>query len=205
MKERNKRCVDDQCPIDLLEKPNGEHLNHWLSRFVVKARRSDGEQYPPATLANILGGLYRHSKKFDPSAPNFMDKKNSTFKELYGALQVRYRELRVAGVGANVKHAPIVTKEEEDMLWKSGVLGDHDPVALQRAVFFYVGKVFCIRGGEEQRSLKVSQFKRSCNPDFYTYIENGSKNKSGVCLKQPNKVVPVTSVLVALFTFWTSI
>ena len=32
VEERNKRCVDDQCPIDLLEKPNGEGLNHWLSR-----------------------------------------------------------------------------------------------------------------------------------------------------------------------------
>ena len=142
VEERNRRCVDDRCLIDLLKKPNGERLNHWLSRFAVEARRSDGEQYPPETLANLLGGLSRRSKKFDPSAPNFMDKKNSTFKELYGALQVRYRELRVAGVGANVKHAPIVTKEEEDMLWKSGVLGDHDPVALQRAVIFYVGKVF---------------------------------------------------------------
>ena len=45
-------------------------------------------------------------------------------------------------------------------------------------------------GGEEECSLKVSQFKRSCNPDCYTHIENGSK-KSGVCLKQPNKVVPM--------------
>ena len=195
MKERNMRCgEDDQCPIDLLEKPNGERLNHWLSRFVVEARRGDGKQYPPATLASMLAGLYRYTKKFDPSAPNFMNKKDGTFKDLYGALQVRYRELRQAGIGADVKHSPIVTKEEEDTLWTTGVLGDEDPVALQRAVFFYVGKVFCIRGGEEQRSLKQSQFARSHDPDCYTYIENGSKNKSGVNLKQPNKIVPVYAV-----------
>ena len=58
-------------------------------------------------------------------------------------------------------------------------IGDHDPVALLRAVYYYVGKVFCLHGGEEQRSLKVSQLKRSSDPDCYTYIENGSKNRLG--------------------------
>ena len=29
-------------------------------------------------------------------------------------------------------------------------------VGLQRAVFFYIGKRFCIRGGEEQRKLAPS-------------------------------------------------
>ena len=87
MEEQNKRCLDDQCPIDLLEKLNGERLNHCLSRFIVK--------------------------------------------ELYGALKVKYWELRVASLGAKVKYGPIVTKDEEDMLWwKSGVLCDHDSVAL---------------------------------------------------------------------------
>ena len=40
-------------------------------------------------------------------------------------------------------------------------------------MFFYVGKVFCLRGGQEQRDLKLSQVVRSSNPDRYTYVENG--------------------------------
>ena len=40
-------------------------------------------------------------------------------------------------------------------------------------MFFYVGKVFCLRGGQEQRDLKLSQVVRSSNPDCYTYVENG--------------------------------
>ena len=67
-----------------------------------------------------------------------------------------------------IKHAKVVTSEEEDTLWASKVIGDHDPIALQRAVF-YVGKTFCLRGGEEQHSLKRSQFISSRNPDSYTY------------------------------------
>ena len=69
-----------------------------------------------------------------------MNRKDPNFRELTGALQVRFRQLRGEGVGAQVIHAPVVIPEEKDMLWGSKVIGDHTPLALQRAVFFYVGK-----------------------------------------------------------------
>ena len=122
-----------------------------------------------------------------------MDWKDVRFRDHTGAIQVRYRELHTEGVGAVVKHAAIVTPEEENQLWSSKVLGVHNPLALLRAVFFYVGKTFCIRGEEEQHGLKRSQFQRSYNPDYYTFVENGSKNQSGVNVREENKVVPVFS------------
>ena len=191
--ERNK-SVEEQCPDDLLESPVVDRLNYWLSRFVVEVRREDGQPYPPATINNLLAGLYRFSKSCSPTGaqcPNFMSRNDPAFRELTGAVQVHYKELRTDGVGAVVKHAPIVTSEEESMLWDSKVLGVHTPLALVRAVFFYVGKAFCIRGGQEQRQLKRSQFKRSYDPDCYTYVENGSKNHSGVNFRENNKIVPV--------------
>ena len=45
----------------------------------------------------------------------------SAFRELQGALQVRYRQLRIDGVGAFVKHSTIVTPQEETMLWETKV------------------------------------------------------------------------------------
>ena len=65
-----------------------------------------------------------------------MDRKSSQFKDLNEALTVKFRELRQEGVGAVVKHATIVTSSEEDTLRASNVIGDHTPLALQRAVFF---------------------------------------------------------------------
>ena len=64
-------------------------------------------------------------------------------------------------------------------------------------MFFGVGKVFCLRGGEEQRELKVSQFVQEHNPNKYVYCENGSKNRSGRLnqLHLQNKIAPVTQVL----------
>ena len=48
-----------------------------------------------------------------------------------------------------------------------------------------------MRGGQEQRGLKPSQFISSLNPDCFTYVENESKNKSGINPKKKNKVIPV--------------
>ena len=103
---------------------------------------------------------------------------------------MRYRELRTEGVGAVVKHAAVVTPEEEDQLWESKVLGVHTLLALIHA-FFYVGKTLCVRGGEEQWRLKRSQFRHSYNPDCYTYVKNRSKNRIGVNFREENKVIPV--------------
>ena len=135
--ERNK-SVKEQCPDDLLESPVVDRLNYWLSRFVVEVRHEDGQPYPPAAINNLLAGLYHFSKSCSPTGaqcPNFMSRKDPVFRELTGAVLVRYKELRTDSVGAVVKHAPIVTSEEESMLWDSKVLGVHTPLTLVRAVF----------------------------------------------------------------------
>ena len=76
------------------------------------------------------------------------------------------------------------------------MFGCSTPKSLQRAVFYYIGKCFCIRGGEEQRKLGPSQFLRSEDPDCYTYVEHGSKNRSGglAQLRMENKCVPCYAV-----------
>ena len=76
------------------------------------------------------------------------------------------------------------------MLWSKKVMGVDLPRQLQHTIF-YVGKVFCLRGGVEQRALKPSQFQRRHGPDHYVYIENGSKNNPGTTVRVENKVVPV--------------
>ena len=114
-----------------------------------------------------------------PPPPGFLDKKVGIYQDLHKIRDSVYRKLQSDGVGMNVKHCEPFSREEETTLWKSGVLSISNPKCLQRAIFYYVGKHFCIRGGEEQRSLKPSQFVRSSNPDSYTYVEHGSKNRPG--------------------------
>ena len=59
------------------------------------------------------------------------------------------------------------------------------PLGLLRGVFFYNGKHFCLRGGQEQRNLRLSQFSRETTVVdgkglvCYIYREFGSKNHQG--------------------------
>lgn len=138
----------------------------------------------------MLAGLYCHCRNHDSDRSNFMDRKNSQFKDLNGALTNKFREL-CQGVGSMVKHAAIIMQNEEDTLWLSNVIGDHSPLALQRANFFYVGKAFCLQRGQEQQNLKHSQFTRSVDPVCYTFCEHGSKNHSEENPRDTNKIIPI--------------
>ena len=88
-----------------------------------------------------------------------------------------FRKLRAQGVGANPKHAQPFNKEEENLLWRKGIIGVSTPESLFNAIFYYNGKVCCLRGGEEHRNLKITQFTK--NESGYIYTENASKNRSG--------------------------
>lgn len=127
----------------------------------------------------MLCGILRHSKEYQPDPSNFLDRKDSRFKKLYSTCDVVFRSLHETGIGTKKTSTPAITKEDENRLWETGVLNTKMPTGLQRAVFYYVGKVRCLRGGEEQRKLKPSQFTRLYNPERYEYIEHGSKNRNG--------------------------
>ena len=146
------------CPSNLLECPKLSELNYWLSRFVVEAHRENEDSYPARTLTNLLAGLYHRCQECDAACLNFMNCKDPLFKELNVAIQVRSIELHESGVGAVVNHAAVIAEQEEHELWESKVIGNHNPVVLQRAAFFYIGKAFCLRGSQEQHNLKPSQF-----------------------------------------------
>ena len=53
---------DGKCPENLLDVPQVDTLNFWLSHFVVEVRHKDRKSYPAATINNILTGLYHYSK-----------------------------------------------------------------------------------------------------------------------------------------------
>ena len=146
----------------------------WLARFVAQVRRADGKPYPPKSIHQLICGILRHMRSIVPSCPNILDRKDPRFRDFHGACKVVFRRLHQSGGGTDVQHTAVINHEEEDKLWSSGILNVTEPKGLQQAVFYYVGKVYCIRGGEEQRCLKPSQFVRSSDPDGYTYTEHGS-------------------------------
>ena len=108
-------------------------------------------------------------------------------------LDVHFNKLHSSGIGRQVNHADVISKQEENKLWESGVLGDSEPKSLQNKVFYTFGKMLCSRGGVEHRSLKLSQFQRKSQPDHCVYVENVLKNRNGSFkqLHVKSKMVPV--------------
>ena len=100
--------------------------------------------YPASTLYQLVCGINRFLRSVDARAPNLIDQNNADFKELHCTMDSVFRSLRVEGVGVQVSHASIVTKEEENLLWEKGVLSLSTPLGLLQAVFYSNGKGFCL-------------------------------------------------------------
>ena len=192
LKARNASDSDIHIPENILMSTDPEVISTHLSRFIVETRKSNGELYPPSTLYQLLCGLLRYMRDHNPGCPNFLDKKDSRFRHFQGTLDAYFHKLHSEGVGRHTRHAETISSDEENQLWETGVLNTSTPKGLQNAVFYVIGKTFCLRGGQEHRVLKLSQLQR--DSDKYTCIyENVSKNRNGSFkqLHLKGKVVPV--------------
>ena len=48
----------------------------------------------------------------DPKAPNLGDAQAVDFKDLHCTMDIMFRSLREEGIGAEVRHASLISKEE---------------------------------------------------------------------------------------------
>ena len=185
---------EKKVPEDLLETADDSSLCKWLTLYVTETCKQDGSKYPPKTLYSLLTGLLRYCREVNPDCPNFLNSEDHRFQALHNSIDNIMRELRQSGIGSKSKATEVFTKEDENKLWESNVLGIENPKALLRAVFFLNGKNLCLRGGEEHRKLKISQIIKHQNG--YLYTENSSKNRSGglAQMQLSNKSVPIYPV-----------
>lgn len=131
--------------------------------------------------------------KFGVGVPNFLSRRNPQFKDLNGATDRYYRDLRAKGIGVEKKRAQPLSEEDIETLWSSKVIGVDSPQALLNAVFLLKGKNFALRNSEHY-SLKVSQLTRVHDPDGYIYNKNGSKNRSGGTTRLPNSQLACANI-----------
>ena len=102
---------------------------------------------------------------------------DQTFKNICDSV---FKCLHAKGVGAEIKTTPVMHPDDERKLWTSRVVNLTTPIGLS-AVFFYNRKNFCLRGGQEQRNLKLLQVRRETGIvdgkelSLYVYFEFGSK------------------------------
>ena len=144
----------------------------------------------------ILCGLQRHLKQVQP-AKDISLFRDPVFRPLKNVCDAVFKKLHRKGIGTQTKATPVLSQDEESILWKKVVLSLDNPVGLLNAVFFYNGKNFCLRGGAEHRNLKISQLRRETTiigdkeVSCYIYSEFSSKTNQGglASLNQKNKIV----------------
>jgi hypothetical protein len=109
------------------------------------------------------------------------------------------RELTNEGVGVEQKRSDPVSKEDERTMWEKGVFSMDTSKGLSNAVFFYNGKVFGLRGGEEHIGLLAEQFHLGHddinNRDFVKFVPRLRKNAQGG-LKSNKKVAHIREPIV---------
>ena len=142
---------------DILKVPE-EELNYWLAKFVVEVRKKGekAEFYPPTTLYQICCGLLRFLRNNGRAALNIFD--DPMFKHFQDTLDGEMQRLTSLGVGANVRQAQAFSEEQEELLWKSNLLGCDSPVTLLNTIVFFTSE------WKRTSCIKVqSSFSGSCN------------------------------------------
>ena len=103
----------------------------------METRKENGERYTPKTIHSLLSGLLRHMREMNVNCPNFLEKSDSNFKDLHRTLDSLFHQLHSDGIGRQVKHAKVLSSEDERKLWDAGVMGTKNPKSSPKCSLLY--------------------------------------------------------------------
>ncbi|KXJ10914.1 Zinc finger MYM-type protein 2 [Exaiptasia diaphana] len=152
-------------------------LNFWLWKFVQEASDKKGSPYPARTLYQLIASLKRHLESKNRTDVNMLDKSNMSFSGLRKILDAEMKSVHSKGVTNRKKEKELITDEEEEAMWRKGVLGQSTAEILLKTVYFYNGKLFGIRS-QEHRQLRISDIEIE-GDEHIIYRENSSKTFHG--------------------------
>ena len=64
-----------------------------------------------------------------------------------------------------------LSKEEEEVLWVAGKLGNNSPESLVNTIWWILAQYFGLRGRQEHHSMKVDEFALRKDDDGQEYVE----------------------------------
>ncbi|XP_070554321.1 zinc finger MYM-type protein 2-like [Ptychodera flava] len=173
----------------LTEGIQAQELNYWLSKFVIEARRQNGNRYPPDSLKQLCCSIARHLRdSCNRPDLNFMDKTNGTFLGLRNTLDGVMKELSREGIGTVKKQAQPYTIEHEEKLWQHS-FDTSTALGLSYAVYFYMCKIFGLRAADEHSGLTVDQlsFQDDHIGEYVVFHGKPTKTDQGGLYRKPGQ------------------
>ena len=158
-----------------------EELNLLLCAFFKDVRKKNGDEYELGTLTCLQRSIQRYLDTHGSQA-NLIQ--SDEFK-LPRELSAKRKQLVVErGKGNRLQASREVTAVEEDKLLAEGEFGEHNPVALQRTVWWLLALHFGFRARDESRRLRWGDVSLETDPDTGNEMmvwkaERGSKTRQG--------------------------
>ena len=156
-----------------LEEMDNKQLNHWLSCFVMEVRCKDGLEYVGNTIHSLVCEIQCHLRAQKPGiVVDFLS--GPEFHRLQSVMDAKMKSLKKSGIGIKRKQAEAISYKDEELLWKSGHLGESSPKVLLDTMVWMNGLFFALWSRSEHRNLTFDQLE--CR---VIYIESQSKNWQG--------------------------
>ncbi|XP_078352417.1 uncharacterized protein KIAA1958-like [Oculina patagonica] len=161
-------------PADVLDK--------LLGKFFKDVRKRDGAEYEPDSISSFQRSIQRRLKELKLPFNILQDKEFSRSREVLAA---KRKNLVKQGRGNKPNACRELTTEEEQKLFESGEFGYHDPVALQRTLWWFLSLHFGFRARDESRKLCWGDLELQIDPEtgremLVWKAERGSKTRQGL-------------------------
>ena len=154
------------------------NLSSSLNSFIFEVRKKDGSEFLPDTLHHIVSGIRCNGK---PGIDIYND---AEFADFRSCLDSEMKRLQSSGLGPRKRKAEPLSFEEEEILWRKGLLGDGNPQALVDTLVVMNIIYFTLRSSSEHRQLRsnpcqIKLVERPGHRPYLEYTEDISKNCLG--------------------------
>ena len=155
-------------------------LNKILCSFFMTAKRKDGKEYEPGSLASFQNTLQRI---LVDRGSKINIKTDTEFEKSRKVLASKRKELTSNGYGNHPNAARVLEQEEIDELYRKGFFGIASPLALQRALWWITLLHFGCRARDEAKKMKWGDIKLVKDPEGVEMLmwntERGTKTRTG--------------------------
>lgn len=182
---RNARTAFDtsQKFIGDLLQISSEDMVYGLTRFILEVRKKNGNPYPSEMLYKLIMCLQMYCHMYGKNV-KFLD--DPAFVNVKNILNNEMKHLSSEGFNCPRQKADAIEIDDENSMWKKGILGDSTPKLLVDTLLYLLGVHFALRAGKEHKSLRVGErsqlkvkFDHKAGLECSEYTEDSSKNNQG--------------------------